>query len=63
MCLGIPRRANKGYTAFNVCPGCKPERNPATLALTAIALMMFDPNGLGKSFLGPIHFSFGATVH
>ena len=50
------------YTAFHVCPGCNPEHNPAILALTAIAKMIFDPNGLGKSFLGPIYFFFGATV-
>ena len=52
----------EGYTAFDVCPGCKPKRNPAILALTAIAKMIFAPNGLGKSFLGPIYFIFGATV-
>ena len=52
----------EGYTAFNVCPGCKPERNPAILALTAIANIVFDPNGFAKSFLGPIYFFFGATV-
>ena len=53
---------DEGYTAFDVCPGCKPERNPAILALTAIAKIMFDPNGSGKSFLGPIYFFFGGTV-
>ena len=52
----------EGYTAFDFCPGCKPERNPAILALTAIAKRMFDPSGLGKSFLGPIYFFFGAAV-
>ena len=53
----------EGYTAFNVCPGCNPKHNPAMPALTAIAKMIFDPNGLGMSFLGPIYFFFGATVH
>ena len=41
----------EGYTDFGLFPGCKPKRNPAILALAAIANMMFDPNGLG--FAGP----------
>ena len=52
----------EGWTAFDVCPDCKPKRRPAILALTAITKMMFDPNGLGKSFLALIYLSFGATV-
>ena len=49
----------EGYTAFNVCPGCNPKHNPAMLALTAIANMIFDPHGLGKSFLAPFTSSSG----
>lgn len=51
--------------AIDFCPGpaCEIKENPASKALTGLAIMLFDPNGQGKTLVQPLLSMFGGTVH
>ena len=44
------------------CHGSPDHRNLAVPTLSALANMMFDPNGAGKALLGPLHAKYGVPV-
>ena len=57
--------ADDRCSVFDFCHGSPGQstRNPAVLALCALATMLFDPDHAGQSLWGPLYFYFGGTVH
>ena len=44
------------------CHGSPDHRNPVVPTLSALANMLFDPNGAGKAWLGPLYAKYGAPI-
>jgi len=48
---------------LDFCPDCPNETCPVFIALSELALLLFTPNGAGRSLLLPLFHCYGATLH